>query len=448
MLRLRNLRSRKIVSFQINKMSKKPSTPSNRPPSIDQIARAISDLDLPHPLLVDAAREAVNNANANDVVEEARKIGEIISRTLLTDVINATGVLLHTNMGRSPIKIESQNQNFRFSNLELDLETGERGSRQDRSSKLIARACGAESALVVNNCASAVLLVIAALAEERGVAISRSELVEIGGGFRIPEIIEQSGAHLIEVGTTNRTRRKDFEKAITKNDVSLVLKVHQSNYRIVGFTETTEISEMTGLGVPLVADIGSGLIDSACPWLENGPPKWLIDEPAAKQSLESGAEIVTFSGDKLFGGPQAGIIAGKAELVELGAKQPMARVVRPGSLTLSALQDVTISYLERRASSIPFWKMATSTVDELKIRANKISKKCATETSATPGGGTLPGVEIPSAGLKLTGDHVEFFRQQNPPIICRVDNDQTFIDLMTVHPSDDVFIDNAIKKNQ
>ena len=427
-------------------MSEQPLSPLNRPPSIDQIARAISDLDLPHPLLVDAAREAVNKTNGGDVISEARKIAEIISRTLLTDVINATGVLLHTNMGRSPIKIESQNQHFRFSNLELDLETGERGSRQDRSSNLIARACGAESALVVNNCASAVLLVIAALAEERCVAVSRSELVEIGGGFRIPEILEQSGAHLVEVGTTNRTRRKDFEKAITKNDVSLILKVHQSNYRIVGFTETTEISDMTDLGIPIIADIGSGLIDSACPWLENGPPKWLIGEPSAKQSLESGADIVTFSGDKLFGGPQAGIIAGKAELVELCSKHPLSRVVRPGSLTMSALQNVTISYLERRASSIPFWEMATTTVDELRIRASKISKEFITDTSATPGGGTLPGVEIPSAGLKLTGDHVEFFRQQNPPIICRVDNNQTFLDLMTVHPSDDVFIDNAIKK--
>ena len=356
-------------------MSEQPLSPLNRPPSIDQIARAISDLDLPHPLLVDAAREAVNKANGGDVISEARKIAEIISRTLLTDVINATGVLLHTNMGRSPIKIESQNQHFRFSNLELDLETGERGSRQDRSSNLIARACGAESALVVNNCASAVLLVIAALAEERCVAVSRSELVEIGGGFRIPEILEQSGAHLVEVGTTNRTRRKDFEKAITKNDVSLILKVHQSNYRIVGFTETTEISDMTDLGIPIIADIGSGLIDSACPWLENGPPKWLIGEPSAKQSLESGADIVTFSGDKLFGGPQAGIIAGKAELVELCSKHPLSRVVRPGSLTMSALQNVTISYLERRASSIPFWEMATTTVDELKIRASKISKE-------------------------------------------------------------------------
>ncbi|SVC50355.1 uncharacterized protein METZ01_LOCUS303209, partial [marine metagenome] len=207
-------------------MPKKLETPTNRPPSIDQIARAISDLDLPHPLLVDAAREAVNNFNGDDVIEEARKIGEVISRTLLTDVINATGVLLHTNMGRAPIKIGDKNKHFRFSNLEFDLETGERGSRQDRSSKLIARACGAESALIVNNCASAVLLVIAALAEGRGVAVSRSELVEIGGGFRIPEILQQSGAHLVEVGTTNRTRRKDFEKAINKNDVSLVLKVH------------------------------------------------------------------------------------------------------------------------------------------------------------------------------------------------------------------------------
>ena len=427
-------------------MSKNIKTPSNRPPSIDQIARAISDLDLPHPLLVDAAREAVKNFNEDDVVAEARKIGEVTSRKLLTDVINATGVLLHTNMGRAPIKIGAQNEHFRFSNLELDLETGERGSRHDRSSKLIARACGAESALVVNNCASAVLLVIAALAEGRGVAVSRSELVEIGGGFRIPEILEQSGAHLVEVGTTNRTRRKDFEKAIIKNNVSLALKVHQSNYRIVGFTETTDISEMTDLGVPLVADIGSGLLDSACPWLENGPPKWLTGEPAARQSLESGAEIVTFSGDKLFGGPQAGIIAGKAKLVELCAQHPMARAVRSGSLTMSALQDVTISYLERRGSSIPFWEMATTSVDELKERANKISTKFTTETSATPGGGTLPGVEIPSAGLRFEGDHVKFFRQQNPPIICRMDNDKTVIDLMTVHPNDDIFIDAAIKK--
>tara|TARA_B100000586_G_scaffold55520_1_gene37799 strand:+ start:16985 stop:18274 length:1290 start_codon:yes stop_codon:yes gene_type:complete len=427
-------------------MPKKLETPTNRPPSIDQIARAISDLDLPHPLLVDAAREAVNNFNGDDVIEEARKIGEVISRTLLTDVINATGVLLHTNMGRAPIKIGDKNKHFRFSNLEFDLETGERGSRQDRSSKLIARACGAESALIVNNCASAVLLVIAALAEGRGVAVSRSELVEIGGGFRIPEILQQSGAHLVEVGTTNRTRRKDFEKAINKNDVSLVLKVHQSNYRIVGFTETTDISEMADLGIPLVVDIGSGLIDSACPWLENGPPKWLIGEPAARQSLESGAEIVTFSGDKLFGGPQAGIIAGKTELVELCAQHPLARAVRPGSLTMSALQEITISYLERKGSSIPFWKMSTTSVDELKGRADKISAKFTTETNATPGGGTLPGVEIPSAGLKLAGDHVEFFRQQNPPIICRMDNDQTVIDLMTVHPSDDIFIDAAIKK--
>ena len=426
-------------------MPKKIETPTNRPPSIDQIARAISDLDLPHPLLVDAAREAVDNFSDGDVVEEARKIAEVTSRTLLTDVINATGVLLHTNMGRAPIKIGEQNKHFRFSNLEFDLETGERGSRHDRSSKLIARACGAESALIVNNCASAVLLVIAALAEGRGVAVSRSELVEIGGGFRIPEILEQSGAHLVEVGTTNRTRRKDFEKAINKYDVSLALKVHQSNYRIVGFTKTTDISEMADLGIPLIADIGSGLLDSACPWLENGPPKWLIGEPAARQSLEAGADIVTFSGDKLFGGPQAGIIAGKTELVELCAQHPLARAVRPGSLTMSALQDVTISYLERKGSSIPFWEMATTPVDELKRRAGKISAKFTAETTATPGGGTLPGIEIPSAGLKFAGDHVEFFRQQNPPIICRMDNDRTVIDLMTVHPNDDVFIDAAIK---
>lgn len=430
-------------------MPNNPETPNksqNRPPSIDQIARAIEDLGIPHPLLVDAAREAVNITQGNNVIEEARKIGEVFSRKLLTDVINATGVLLHTNMGRAPIKTRNMEEGFRFSNLEMDLETGERGSRHDRAAQLISRACGSESALIVNNCASAVLLVIAALAEKRGIAVSRSELVEIGGGFRIPEIIEQSGAHLIEVGTTNRTRRKDFEKAITKNDISLALKVHQSNYRIVGFTQTTDVSDMNDLGVPLIADIGSGLLDSACPWLENGPPKWLLDEPAARQTLESGADLVTFSGDKLFGGPQAGIIAGRSDLIQRCAEHPLARALRPGSLTMSALQEVTISYLERKGSSIPFWKMATSSVDELLSRAKKIDPKLSTNTFATPGGGTLPGVEIPSAGLHLEGSHVEFFRQQDPPIICRMEDNRTVIDLMTVHPNDDVFIDKAIKK--
>tara|TARA_B100000676_G_C18055807_1_gene834339 strand:- start:484 stop:1773 length:1290 start_codon:yes stop_codon:yes gene_type:complete len=426
-------------------MSENSKPTPERPPSIDQIARAISDLGLPHPLLVDAARDAVNRSVGNDVLEEARKIGESISRRLISDVINATGVLLHTNLGRAPLNIGNRDEAFRFSNLELDLETGERGSRHDKTSKLIARSCGAESALVVNNCASAVLLVIAALAQNRGVAVSRSELVEIGGGFRIPEIIEQSGAKLIEVGTTNRTRRKDFEKAVNKNEVSLVLKVHQSNYRIVGFTETTEISEMKDLGIPLLADIGSGLLDAACPWLDDGPPKWLIGEPAARQSLESGADIVTFSGDKLFGGPQAGIIAGKTELIDLCMQHPLSRAFRPGNLIMSVLQEVTLSYLEREGSSIPFWKMATTSVDELFDRAKNIEPKFATKTFATPGGGTLPGVEIPSAGLHLEGNHIEFFRQQDPPIICRMDDDQTVIDLMTVHPTDDVLIDKAIK---
>ena len=418
----------------------------DRPPSIDQIARAISDLEIPHPLLVDAARKAVSENTSTDIEKRAREIANEFSRELLLEVINATGVLLHTNMGRSPIKAKKDNLIYRYSNLELNLISGERGSRHDRASRLIARSCGAEAALVVNNCASAVLLVLAALSEGRGVAVSRGELVEIGGGFRIPEVLEQSGAKLIEVGTTNRTRKKDFEKAISKKDIALLLKVHQSNYKIVGFTETTDISQMMDLGVPLIADIGSGLLDSKCPWLKNGPPKWLVGEPAARQTLEAGADLVTFSADKLLGGPQAGIIAGSSELIDICASHPLARALRPGGLTMSALQQVAIAYLERDGMSIPFWKMATIPLEELFERAKKINHKLACETSSTTGGGTLPGVEIASAGLKIPGDHAATLRKENPPIICRVADKQTIIDLRTVHPDDDCLVDTAVKK--
>ena len=416
---------------------------ATRPPSVDQIARSISDTGLPHPLLVDAARTAINEGDFYEIEKKARLIAEKIQRNLIVDVINATGVLLHTNLGRAPIT-SLPNTGQRFTNLEFNLDSGQRGSRQDRAAQLLAKACKAENAMVVNNCASAVLLTLAALSENRGVAVSRGELVEIGGGFRIPDVMDQSGAQLVEVGTTNRTHQSDFEKAITKNDIALLMKVHRSNYQITGFTETVEVKDMVGLGVPVVADIGSGLLDVACPWLEDGPPSWLVGEPAAKQILEIGSDLVIFSGDKLLGGPQAGIIAGKSDLIETCKSHPLARVVRPGGLVMSSLQEIALSYLKRDGQAIPFWRMATISNDKLLNRAKKIKPNLIKETVSTPGGGTLPGVEIPSVGLALPGDYTEQLRNNKPPIIARVVEGETILDLRTIHPDDDSLITKAI----
>jgi len=319
-----------------------------RPPSVDALARELVDVGLPHPLLVDAAREAIA---AGDPAS-ARTRAEAVSRALLRPVINATGVLLHTNLGRAPVE---HHQEARYANLELDLATGKRGSRSRHAASLLARAAGAEAALVVNNGAAAVMLVLAALARGGSVVVSRGELVEIGGGFRVPEVMEESGAHLVEVGTTNRTRRRDYEQAVARTDPTpaLVLKVHQSNYRIVGFTEAVSVAALADLGPPVVADVGSGLLDATTPWLESGPPAWLSDEPAVRQTLQEGAALVTFSGDKLLGGPQAGVIAGRADLVDRCARHPLARALRPdvvlmdlemsgvdGILTIAALCKV------------------------------------------------------------------------------------------------------------
>ena len=421
-----------------------PGTPAERPPSVDRLARSLTDLGLPHPLLVDAARAAVADGDPTEAAERAREIAEATRRAMLTEVVNATGVLLHTNLGRAPWGASVGSD--RYATLEFDLATGDRGSRQERAPLLIARACGAEAALVVNNCAAAVLLVLAALAQGRGVAVSRGELVEIGGGFRIPDVMAQSGARLIEVGTTNRTRRADFATALGAPgaDVALTLNVHRSNYRIEGFTESASVAELAGLGVPVVADIGSGLLDAACPWLVDGPPSWLRGEPAARQTLEAGAALVTFSGDKLLGGPQAGIIAGRADLVATCAAHPLARALRPGSLVLHALQDLALAYLARDGTAIPFWRMATTPVEELRARARTIDPELALDTVAVPGGGTLPGVEIPSAGLLLSGDRVDDLRANDPPVIARVADDSTILDLRTVHPDDDAVVAAAI----
>ena len=369
---------------------------------------------------------------------------------MLRPVINATGTILHTNLGRAPMAWE---QPERYTNLELDLTTGQRGSRMATAGALIAKACGAEDAIIVNNCAAAVLLGLGGLAEGRDVAVSRSELVEIGGGFRIPDVMARSGANLIEVGTTNRTRVDDFRGAVDDpdNDVAVVLRVHQSNYTIVGFTEAPTTAQLAGLNAPLVADIGSGLLDSRCPWLEGDPPGWLADEPAARQTLDGGAGLVMFSGDKLFGGPQAGIIAGDADLVRKCAAHPLARALRPGSLVLAALQATALAYLAEDGDAIPFWRMASLTVDQLRERADAYGVGEIVDVMSTPGGGTLPGVEIPSVGVAVEGDQREALRELDHPIIARVDHgdssagETTVLDLRTIHPDDDEVVAGALR---
>ncbi|HEX2063033.1 MAG TPA: L-seryl-tRNA(Sec) selenium transferase [Acidimicrobiales bacterium] len=410
----------------------------SRPPSVDALARQLADVGLPHPLLVDAAREAIAAGDPSS----ARARAESVARSLLRPVVNATGVLLHTNLGRAPL---AHHQDARYANLELDLETGRRGSRNAHAASLLARASGAQAALVVNNCAAAVLLVLATLARNRAVVVSRGELVEIGGGFRVPEVLAQSGARLVEVGTTNRTRLSDYEQVLPTADPALLLKVHQSNYRIVGFTETVGVRNLASLGVPVAVDVGSGLLDAATPWLASGPPAWLSDEPAVRQTLEEGAALVTFSGDKLLGGPQAGIVAGRSDLVQRCARHPLARALRPGGMVLAALQDTALAYLRRDGDAIPFWRMATASVESLRARAGAIQVGEVVDCAAVPGGGTVPGLTVPSAGVAVHGDHTAALRAADPPVIARVHEGRTVLDLRTVDPLDDPLVAKAVQ---
>ena len=414
--------------------------PATRPPSVDALARSLATSGLPHPICVEIARDAIAAGDA----ESAASRADAFRRTLLTPVVNATGVLLHTNLGRAPL---AHSQGAQSMNVELDLATGERGSRQRAVGQLFARLCGAESAMVVNNNAAAVLLVLAALADRRQVLVSRGESVEIGGGFRIPEVLEQSGAVLVDVGTTNRTRLSDYRRAIARKsaDVALVLKVHPSNYRVEGFVEGTSVAELATLGVPVVADIGSGLIDATCPWLPGAPPQWLSGEPAATQTIAAGAALVTFSGDKLLGGPQAGIIAGDRALVAACMSHPLARALRPGGLVLSALQSVALDYLHRRvATTLPFWRMVASPWAELEARARRIADAVpaatVVEVESLPGAGSAPGATMPSVGVALAGDHLRALRAAERPIIARSRDGRTVLDLRTIDPGDDAHV--------
>ncbi len=422
------------------------------PPSIDAIARELASTSvLPHAILVDCARRAVASDPANAVVT-ARALARHFESSLQQDVINATGVLLHTNLGRAPLHMNSAG---RSTNVEFNLETGERGSRHDATAALVSHLIGAEDAVVVNNNAAAVMLVLAALAENRDVAVSRGESVEIGGGFRIPDVMEQSGARLVDVGTTNRTRLRDYARAIDsrKNDIALVMKVHPSNFAIEGFTEDTSIAELATLDVPLVADIGSGLLDNTAPWLHGfveRVPTWIAGEPAARQALADGADIVTFGGDKLLGGPQCGIIAGRADLVEACASHPLMRALRPGGHTLGALQSVLLSFSARTAcQEIPFWKMVSMSTADLQTRATSIASESGigsvVSVDSLVGAGSAPGSTIPSIGIAVNGDYRDAFRQHTMPIIARTFDKITYLDLRSVAPADDHFIVAALQ---
>ncbi|MEZ5295127.1 MAG: L-seryl-tRNA(Sec) selenium transferase [Ilumatobacteraceae bacterium] len=422
------------------------TAPDDRPPSVDALARRLAERSpLPHPMLVDAARAAIADGGRFD---EALDLARGLERSLLTPVVNATGVLLHTNLGRAPL---AHTQAARAQTVEFDLATGERGSRQRAVGQLFARLCGAEDAIVVNNNAAAVLLVLAALAEGRDVAVSRGESVEIGGAFRVPEVMEQSGARLVDVGTTNRTRLADYERAIVRpgTDVALVLKVHPSNYRVEGFVEETSIAELSTLDVPVVADIGSGLVDATVPWMRGAPPAWLAGEPAAVQTLADGADLVTFSGDKLLGGPQAGIIVGRRDLVQRCAKHPLARALRCGGLVLAALQHVALSYLHKSVcDDLTFWRMVSQPVDELRVRADRLVTGAGVGrvvgTEALPGAGSAPGVTMPSIGVTIDGDRLAALRSFDPPIIARTRDGHTTLDLRSVDPADDAHLIDAL----
>ncbi len=432
---------------RVDRMTHSESQAESHPPSIDAIVRSLSaHSDLAHPLLVDCARRAVASGLQPVFDQVLVEVGRAHQR-LLRGVINATGVLLHTNLGRAPVDTHSDAM---YTNLEFDLDIGERGSRHRSIAPLLSALVGSESAVVVNNNAGALLLAVSALAADRSVLVSRGECVEIGGGFRIPEVASLSGARLIDVGTTNRTRLEDYATAITAaaGDVAAILKIHPSNFRIEGFTSSTAVSELAGLGIPTIVDIGSGLLDEATPWLTDrhtADLSWLHGEPGARQALAAGASVVTFSGDKLLGGPQCGLIAGSREVIAQCERHPLMRALRPGRDVLLSLQETLLRYLSRTGrTEIPFWEMATARVSGLSCRAVEIVEQlgfgAVIETAAVIGAGSSPGTHLRSIGISIHGDRTGELRSGAKPVIARCSEGATVLDLRTVSPKDDPFL--------
>ena len=338
---------------------------------------------------------------------------------------------MHTNLGRAPLAEAALARiaevGVGYSNLEYDLERGERGSRQDHLGSLLGRMTGAEAAVVVNNNAAAVLLALAALAEGRDVVVSRGELIEIGDGFRIPDVLARSGARLVEVGTTNRTRAGDYERAIGP-ETAVLLRVHQSNFRVVGFTERPGLDELSALarrfGLILVDDLGSGALAV------------VGDEPTPAESLRAGADLVCFSGDKLLGGPQAGVVVGRADLVERLRRHPLQRAVRADKLTLAALEGtLSLALAAETRDQIPVLRMLHETVEQVRARAERLARLVGGEvedTVARVGGGALPLTELPSAACAVGEELAERLRLGEPPVIAVVRDGRTLLDCRTL----------------
>lgn len=404
---------------------------------------------------LDEGRSRIKSGNAaprqHEIIAAIKERAESLTAGWPQHVINATGVVLHTNLGRSPLSKDAiramQRAAQGYSNLELDLLSGRRGSRQAHISSLVARVTGADAALVVNNNASAVMLGLAAIADGKEVIVSRGEAVEIGGGFRIPDVLVQSGATLIEVGTTNRTYARDYEAAIT-DDTGALLAVHASNFRVMGFTHAPEIRELVEIGarrgIPVLHDLGSGcLLDSA--------NFGLAHEPMPQESVKAGVGLSFFSGDKLLGGPQAGIIAGNKALVEVVARHPLARAMRIDKLSMAALAATLEHYIRGEAlDKIPIWRMIAMRPDDIKARAlswkQEIGSAAAlAKAHSTIGGGSLPGETVPTWALSIDCSGIDGgaetvarrLRDAGDPVLGRIEDDRVLLDARTVLPDEE-----------
>jgi len=446
-------------------------------PSVEKLAAALApEVGLPRPLVNLFVRREIDRfrtlllaeeEHTREEIEKATRRGLLeFASSRLQPVINATGVLIHTNLGRSPLGPRAagalQKIATGYSNLEFDLSSGSRGKRAGYLETALACLLETQAATAVNNCAAALVLTLRTLVAEgkNEVIVSRSELVEIGGGFRIPEILETSGAKLVEVGATNKTHLYDYEKAITPQ-TALILKVHRSNFYIGGFIGEPEITEIAKLahdhGLPLVEDLGSGAMmntDELAP---------IEHEPTPQECLRRGIDLVIFSGDKLLGGPQSGIIGGRADLIAEIKKEPFFRAVRCDKLILTTLQESIDQYLETKAdptkSDVPVLTFLAKAVEELKARAEKIIAGLSTEnvaitiadTLARPGGGTMPRSEFPSIAIKLAPQNqsvpklAKKLRLGDPAIVGYTTDDALFLDLRTIFPDSDTLVNEALK---
>jgi L-seryl-tRNA(Ser) seleniumtransferase len=403
---------------------------------------------------LEAGRRTVAGGGSVPGVEElaARVAGELDGRWArrTRGVVNATGVVLHTNLGRAPLSAAARTavaEAAGYASVEYDLVAGARGRRGAAAEALLREATGAEAGLVVNNAAGALLLALGGLARGREVVVSRGELIEIGGEFRLPQIMEAAGVVLREVGTTNRTHPRDYAAALGP-DTGLVLAVHPSNYRVEGFAARPALAELAALaaerGLPLLHDVGSGLLHGE-----------LGDEPSVAASLRAGADLVLFSGDKLLGGPQAGLVVGRAELVGRLARHPLARAVRADKLTLAALEATLADHLAGRRDQLPVWRSLLLTVAELEPRAAAVAAAVGPAASLRPGtsvagGGSLPGEGLESVLVEVdpapagTGEVLARLRAGDPPVVARVERDRVVVDLRTVPPELDALVARAL----